>query len=225
MSRHRLQEAPTIEATVELVAAPRPRRASGAPRPAGELDRAALAKEILAAVDDRIPLSEDVRTGETIGGNRPVACAVATRGADATDGADAGAARGSRHQRPSAARRPRWVRRRGTTMLLVAGLVVGLVAVPAAGLAAAGPCRLQQVAHQLILDLGGTQAPFDPCGRAAEVGPVDAAVTTAADDLSFDRRAAASARPTPGSATRPTTAPAHRPTTPPPARPATKPAP
>src|ERR1700712_5142009 len=106
MSRHRLQEASTAEATVELAAAPRPRRASSAaaPRRAIELDRAALAKEILAAVDERIPLSEDVRAGKTIGGSRPL------EGVDATGEA----ARGSRHRRTSAARLPRWGRRRGS---------------------------------------------------------------------------------------------------------------
>jgi hypothetical protein len=204
MSRHRLQEASTAEATVELAAAPRPRPASSAeaPRRAAELDRAALAKEILAAVDDRIPLSEDVRAGKTIGGNRPLAGAGATGGVDPPSGAAAGAARGSKHRRTSAAhgRLPRWGRRRGArrgrAMLLITGVAVGLVAVPAVGIASAGPCRWQQAVHQLILDLGGTQASSDQCNQTAEVGSVDAVATTVTDDLSFDRRARASARPT-----------------------------
>jgi hypothetical protein len=217
MSRHRLQEASTAEATVELAAAPRPRRASSTavPRRAAEPDRAALAKEILAAVDDRIPLSEDVRAGKTIGGNRPAA------GVDAPSEANAQAARGSRHRRTSAASRPRWGRRRGRTMLLITGLAVGLVAVPAVGIASAGPCRVQQAARQLIFDLGGTQASSDPCSQTAEVGPVNAVATTATDDLSFDRRARALARPTaratpspaPAAAPEPTTAPRAEPTT------------
>nr|MBA3905456.1 hypothetical protein [Pseudonocardiales bacterium] len=141
MSRHHLPQAPADT--------DRARRVLNTEDAHDEpLDRAALAKELLAAVDERHAEAGGLRAG-----NEPVAVI------------DPAPTRSSRHRRTSGAhaRRPVTVRRpvrrpgvrRGRTLLLVAGVAAGLLAVPAVGVAVADQCGLQRAAHELILALDG----------------------------------------------------------------------
>jgi Glycosyl hydrolases family 16 len=253
MSRHRLAEASTVAATVEIAAATRTGRAVGrraresggsvAPAAAPDAmdsarhaqdsdvandvwsDRAALAKELLAAVDGRHAEDDDLRAGR-----EPVA--------------EPAPVRGSRHRRTSGAHvrrhdtegRPvrRRGARRGRTPLLVAGVAACLLAVPVVGVASADPCGWQRAAHQLIIALDGrtddrstmlrnalTQAGVGPqlsaeCAQTAGIGaPVGRAETTAVGrtgNAATATDAVATAAP-PAAAPQATPAPASRPGT------------